>query len=164
MTTSESPRMHTAASTNQSTSLASASAYPSDDHGETMLSAYHKQALLRARIDIWLSRALAIGGFLMLVVSALTLPTGVSVSGIIVSLLIEVLAGILRREAKHSIKQMSMFFDRLRADKRLSEAVRQCELIEGKRLRDSVRATLALRLSEFAAHDAPARSDETESH
>jgi hypothetical protein len=126
---------------------------PSQDEGwrlvEDLITSYHRQALQEARIQFWFSIAAASIGF-GLIASAATIAAKSTVNEALLRALpgtvIEAVAALFFRQASEIRERATALYDRLRSDRKYSQAIMIVNSIEQPDLRSMVKARLALHI------------------
>jgi len=125
-----------------------------------LIDVYHRQGLNQARISFWVSITFAILGFLLIMSAgvagfqanrdanylSVSLPL---VSGTIV----EAVSALFFAQSNHSRKMMIEFFDKLRADRKLAEALKFAREVQTEPTASNLKAYLSLRFADINPPD-----------
>jgi hypothetical protein len=111
---------------------------------QALIETYHRQGLAQSKISFWFSIILGALGFSIIAYSVLTKSEAVSpyISGGVT----EAVSALLFAQTNQARKLMADFFERLRQDRRLEEALRLTNSIESAELRSSLQALVAMEL------------------
>jgi hypothetical protein len=122
-----------------------------------LLREYHAQGLGQAKISFRFSMVFATLGFAMIVYAVIADSVGFyhGSSGVplIAGAIVEAVGGLFFVQSNRAQKQMLQFFDRLRLDRRLEEALKIAETIPDDTLESRLKVMLALELSGGKASD-----------
>jgi hypothetical protein len=114
------------------------------------LSEYYSQILTQSRISFWFSLLFASIGFTIItwgVVSISTDDLNGSIITIISGTVVDSISALFFIQSKNAQKAMSLFFNKLRMDREVMEALNMCETISNEQLKDSTKVKLALHLA-----------------
>ncbi|MFN3780493.1 MAG: TRADD-N-associated membrane domain-containing protein [Brevundimonas aurantiaca] len=125
-----------------------------------LIEVYHKQGLNQATVSFWVSISFAIIGFLLIISAGVAgfqpsrntndlsvfLPL---VSGTIV----EAVSALFFAQSNHSRKMMIEFFDKLRADRKLAEALKFAREVQTEPTASNLKAYLSLRFADINPPD-----------
>jgi hypothetical protein len=116
-----------------------------------LLREYHAQGLGQAKVSFWFSMVFAMLGFALIVYAVLADSFG-SYDGstevpLIAGGIVDAVAGLFFVQSNRAQSQMREFFDRLRLDRRLKEALRIADSIPDDVLESRLKVLLALELS-----------------
>ena len=116
---------------------------------ETLVSSYHTQALGQARVQFWFSTAAATLGFGLIWYGAFTVASDISagLSKCVTGVVTDAVAYLFFRQASEIRQRATDLYDRLRRDRRGAESVAVVASIEDLRVRNTVRAQLALHMA-----------------
>jgi hypothetical protein len=111
---------------------------------QALLETYHSQGLSQSRISFWFSLLLGVLGFSVIVYGILTenRETSTYISGAVT----EAVAALFFTQSNQARKLMAEFFDKLRDDRRLEDALKLTDNIDEPRLKSSLQALLAMEL------------------
>lgn len=121
---------------------------------EVKVDEYHQQSIHQSKISFWFSLVLATLGFLVIATSVFTYSEKSGYVGVIAGTITESVAALFFYQTNRARSLMADFFDRLRADRKLVEALKLCEATTAPAIQDALRVRLALH---FAGID---KSDE----
>jgi len=116
---------------------------------ENLVQSYHKQALDQAKVQFWLSVAAAMIGFLWIIYSAISIDAAHigTILKILPGVVMDAVALLFFRQASETRQRATELYDRLRSDRKRSQAVALVESIEDKRVRSAVKAQISLHLA-----------------
>ncbi len=116
---------------------------------ESLVAAYHGQALSQARVQFWFSIFAATVGFGWILYSASdSQPTGLATTmRVIPGGIIDAVAYLFLKQASETRQRATELYDRLRKDRELSDSVVLVASIEDSKVRSAVRAQVALHMS-----------------
>jgi hypothetical protein len=112
---------------------------------------YHQQGLAQSRISFWFSLIFASLGFLLIAVSVIPSKDPVHQQtwiGIVSGTIIDAVSALFFVQSNRAREQMAAFFDKLRADQKLLDALRLCNEIADSELKSRLQTVLALSLSD----------------
>jgi TRADD-N domain-containing protein len=118
-----------------------------------LLSEYHAQGLTQSRTSFRVSLFFASLGFVVIAVAVVfaiadeTTNAGTTVS-LIAGAIVEAVAGLFFVQSNRAAELMTTFFDRLRADRKLRDALELAKSIDDSRLRSRLQTQLALSMAE----------------
>lgn len=108
---------------------------------------YHSQALEQANVLFWFSLAATVVGLILIIYTVIRGSNGDHSQLLFKALpgaMIEVLAGLIFKQAAAARNRATSFFDRLRADKRYKDVADLVESVGDRNVQDSVRAWVVL--------------------
>lgn len=108
---------------------------------------YHRQSIAQSRISFWFSLAFAGLGFLIIATSVFAYSDKAGYLGVIAGTIIDAIAALFFYQSNRARQLMAEFFDRLRTDRKLEEALRLCDEINDGKIRDALRVRLSLHFS-----------------
>ena len=114
---------------------------------------YHRQSIAQSRISFWFSLAFASLGFLIIATSVFTYSDKSGYLGVIAGTIIDAIAALFFYQSNRARQLMAEFFDRLRTDRKLEEALRLCGEIHDDQMRDALRVRLSLHFSGVGTTD-----------
>ncbi len=114
---------------------------------------YHQQSISQSKISFWFSLAFASVGFLIIATSVFTYSDKSGYLGIVAGTIIDVVAALFFRESNRARTSMAEFFDRLRADRKIEEALRLCDEISDKAMCDALRVKLSLHFADIGGSE-----------
>jgi hypothetical protein len=124
-----------------------------------LLKEYHAQGLAQSKVSFWFSVVFASIGFviiLMAILSALSNSKGDS-SGAVITLIsgvvIEAVSALFFVQSNKSRDLMSSFFDKLRSDRKLEEAITLANQIPDENLQSKVKMILSLNFAQVSTTD-----------
>lgn len=124
-----------------------------------LLKEYHAQGLAQSKVSFWFSVVFATIGFviiLMAILSALSNSKGDS-SGAVITLIsgvvIEAVSALFFVQSNKSRDLMSSFFDKLRSDRKLEEAITLANQIPDENLQSKVKMILSLNFAQVSTTD-----------
>ncbi|NEA32021.1 hypothetical protein [Streptomyces sp. SID13031] len=111
---------------------------------QALLETYHNQGLSQSRVSFGFSITLGVLGFAIIAYAVLTKSPeiGAYVSGVVT----EAVAALFFTQSNQSRELMARFFDKLRDDRRLEEALALADGISDSRLKSTLQALLAMQL------------------
>lgn len=131
----------------------------SGDKQFLLLKEYHAQGLAQSKVSFWFSVVFASIGFviiLMAILSALNNSKGDS-SGAIITLIsgvvIEAVSALFFVQSNKSRDLMSSFFDKLRSDRKLEEAISLANQIPDENLQSKIKMILSLNFAQVSTTD-----------
>ena len=118
-----------------------------------LLTEYHAQGLAQSKTSFRVSLFFAGLGFVVIAVAVVFAITGgTTTAGTTVSLvagaIVESVAGLFFVQSNRAAELMTTFFDRLRADRKLRDALELAKSIEDPRLRSRLQTQIALSMAE----------------
>ena len=116
---------------------------------EQLVNNYHEQALNQARVQFWFSVIAATIGFCWILYTGASIQPEkwVTASKTFPGVVMDAVAFLFFKQAAETRQRATELYDRLRGDKKLSEASAIVASIEDARLRGAVKAQLALHMS-----------------
>lgn len=129
-----------------------------DERTETLLKEYHDQGLGQSRYAFLFSVVFASLGFVLIaatVIVAVTTGThtGANAVAIISGAIVEAVSGLFFVQGNKTRIVMTTFFDKLRQDRSLEEALRLSDAIPDPLIKSRLKTVLSLRLANAAASD-----------
>lgn len=124
------------------------------DNSDTIINKYHNQSLIQSHISFWFSIICAGLGFLIIISSVFIYDNNASYPGIVAGAIIDAVSALVFYQSNKARKQMTEFFDKLRTDKKFIEALRMCECIEDKKIKDELRVKLSLHFAGYKSSNA----------
>lgn len=117
-----------------------------------VLSEYHAQGLAQSKTSFRVSLFFASLGFVVIAVAVVfAIADGTTTAGSTVSLIagviVESVAGLFFVQSNRATELMTTFFDRLRADRKLRDALALAKSIEDSRLKSRLQTQLALSMA-----------------
>lgn len=125
-----------------------------------LMSKYHTQGLTQSRVSFIFSIGFAAVGFILIAVALLTTDPdkaitdqSIPIAGVTSSIVIEAVASLFFVQSNRARQIMVEFFDRLRADRRLEEALQLADEMPDPTLRARMMLVLGLSLAERQVTD-----------
>jgi hypothetical protein len=121
-----------------------------DAASEALLHRYHAQGLAQSQISFWFSITFAALGFGIIAfgaTSAFLVPNTDAIRSavpIVSGVIIDAVSGLFFVQSNRARQLMSDFFDKLRADNKLSEALRLADEITDQKVASNLRAYLSM--------------------
>jgi hypothetical protein len=116
---------------------------------------YHQQCLAQSRMSFWFSLIFASLGFLIISASVIAAVSNRAATAqpqpifaLVAGTIIDAVSALFFVQSNKARKQMAEFFDKLRADQKLQDALDLCSKIPDPALQKKVRSVLAPTLSE----------------
>jgi Cyanobacterial TRADD-N associated 2-Transmembrane domain len=112
---------------------------------------YHQQGLAQSRISFWFSLIFASLGFVLIAVSVIPskdVQHQQTWIGMVSGTIIDAVSALFFVQSNRAREQMAAFFDKLRADQKLLDALQLCRNIGDVDLRNRLQTVLALSLSD----------------
>lgn len=126
-----------------------------DERQFKLMEQYHEQGLAQSQAGFWFSLVMASVGFLVIVVAFLTADEGVNLTRqgrsfltLLSGAVVEAVASLFFVQSNRARRLMVQFFDRLRVDRKLFEALVLAEAVHDSQLRSNLQVMLALSLAE----------------
>jgi len=117
----------------------------------TLLSEYHAQGLAQSKISFWFSLVFASIGFIVIIVTLLTMDRSVAVTeqgktfvGLIAGTIIEAVSALFFVQSNKARHLMVEFFDRLRTDRKFDESLKIAETIPDQEVQSRLKVLLSL--------------------
>jgi len=104
---------------------------------------YHQQVLMQSRFSFWFSLIIATLGFLIIALSLFKLDN-IEYIGIVSGSILEAVAGLFFYQSNRVRASMMSFFDKLRSDNKINDALELCNSIEDKEMKNQLKVKLAL--------------------
>jgi hypothetical protein len=129
-----------------------------DQRTEALLKEYHAQGLAQSRVAFLFSIIFASLGFLLIAATvvaavALNTHTGANTVALISSAIVEAVSGLFFVQSNRARVLMTAFFDKLRQDRSLEEALKLSESVPDPLINSRLKTVLSLRLANAAASD-----------
>jgi hypothetical protein len=105
---------------------------------------YHQQSISQCRISFWFSLIFAAFGFLIITTSVFTYTDKSGYIGIVAGAIIDAVSALFFVQSNKARQLMSEFFDRLRQDRKLEEALKLCESVDDTFFRNALKVKLSL--------------------
>jgi hypothetical protein len=125
-----------------------------------LLRQYHSQGLEQSKISFWFSLIFAALGFVVIITATFTMESGVQLTAqgrafitLLAGTIIDAVAALFFVQSNKARELMTNFFDRLRADRKLEEALNLCREIKDKNIQSKVQTLLTLRFTEIQIND-----------
>jgi hypothetical protein len=112
---------------------------------------YHQQGLAQSRISFWFSLLFASLGFILIAVSVLPSKSASHEQtwvGIVSGTVIDAVSALFFVQSNRAREQMAAFFDKLRTDQKMLDALRLCNEVADSELKNRLQTVLALSLSD----------------
>jgi hypothetical protein len=126
-----------------------------EDRQYALLREYHAQSLAQSKVSFWFSLVFASLGFVVIVSGLLLVDRnsdlasqGATIFSLISGTIVEAVSGLFFVQSNKSRELMGDFFNRLRVDRKLDEALRLVSGMGDGHLRSKTEALLALHFSE----------------
>jgi Na+/melibiose symporter-like transporter len=113
------------------------------------LSNYYRQTLLQSQISFWFSLIFASLGFLLIILASVSHATNSldkTVISIISGVVIDAISALFFVQSNNAKKAVTTFFEKLRKDKQIHDAIKICESIEDIKIKDKLKVNLSLSL------------------
>ena len=113
------------------------------------LSNYYKQTLLQSQISFWFSLIFASLGFLLIILASVFHATNSldkTIISIISGVVIDAISALFFVQSNNAKKAVTTFFEKLRKDKQIHDAIKICESIEDIKIKDKLKVNLSLSL------------------
>jgi hypothetical protein len=116
---------------------------------EKLINDYHEQALSQSRFQFWFSTVAATVGFGLIIYFGFTIRAENlrTVFNILPGAVIDVVSLLFFRQAAETRKRATDLYDRLRADKQISECINLVGSIEDIKIKSATKAQIALHMS-----------------
>lgn len=125
-----------------------------------LLEKYHNQVLMHSNFSFWFSMVFASLGFMMILTSMYSLvksgsflDQGPAIMKIISGTIIDSVSALLIVQSNKMRKSMTVFFDKLRSDRKLEETLKLIETIKEPELQDRLKIVIALEFVEINKKD-----------
>lgn len=130
----------------------------SEDKKFILFKEYHAQSLAQSRISFWFSIVFASIGFFIIVISILTAiylenNTVGSIISLISGIVMEAVSALFFVQSNKSRELMSSFFDKLRTDRKLEDAIILANQIPDEQLQSKIKVILSLNFAEVTTTD-----------
>lgn len=127
-------------------------AQPEEAAVEGLVAAYHEQALDQAKIQFWFSVVAATVGFVWILYTGSQIDTAhvVTATKTLPGVAIDAVAFLFFKQAAETRQRATELYDRLRNDKKITEAVLVVASIEDLKVRSAVKAQIALHMAGLA--------------
>jgi hypothetical protein len=143
----------TVAKTKQKDSIKNSATQGPGDKQFSLLSEYHSQGLAQSRISFWFSLVFAGLGFAVIVTALLTMSNDVKLTdqtkpfiSVVSGIITEAVSALFFVQSNKARALMIEFFDKLRADRKLEEALRLANDLPDAIMQSRLRILLALNL------------------
>lgn len=113
----------------------------------TKVDEYHRQSIAQSRVSFWFSLIFASLGFLLIASSVFAYSEKTGYLGVVAGTVIDAVAALFFYQSNRARKLMADFFDRLRADRKIEEALKLCDAIDDEVIQNGLRTKLALHFS-----------------
>jgi hypothetical protein len=113
------------------------------------LSNYYKQTLFQSQTSFWFSLIFASIGFLLIILASILHVTNSldkTVITIVSGVVIEAISALFFVQSNNAKKAVTNFFEKLRKDKQIQDAIKISESIEDKTIKDKLKVKLSLSL------------------
>jgi hypothetical protein len=123
---------------------------------ELLMRRYHDQSLRQSTYSFWFSLIFAAAGFSLITVAVLQTDTDVTAKttlSMISGVVIESVSALFFVQSNKARQLMITFFDKLRADRKLEEALRMASDLPDQVLRSRLQVVLALNFAETNVPD-----------
>lgn len=113
------------------------------------LSSYYKQTLYQSQISFWFSLIFASLGFLLIILASVLHATNSldkTIISIISGVVIDAISALFFVQSNNAKKAVTTFFEKLRKDKQIHDAIKISESIEDTKLKDKLKVNLSLSL------------------
>jgi hypothetical protein len=120
------------------------------------LSNYYKQTLYQSQISFWVSLIFASIGFALIIVASVIHVAGAwdkTVISIVSGVIIDAIAALFFVQSNNAQKAVGTFFEKLRKDKQIHDAIKMSETIENADLKDNLKVKISLSLLGIANSD-----------
>ena len=124
----------------------------------SLMQQYHSQGLVQAKISFWFSLVFASLGFLVIVVSLLTMEKDVALTaqaktfvGLVAGTIIDAVSALFFAQSNKARHLMTEFFDKLRIDRKFEESLQMCEKISDPLIQSRLKVLMALNFAEVSS-------------
>ncbi len=124
----------------------------SDEKRFLLLAQYHSASLSQSKTSFWFSLIFAAIGFLVIIMPVVRNTGDVQVVNLVSGAVIEAVAGLFFVQSNRARKLMVEFFDRLRADRKLENALEMANRTDDEVLRAKLKALIALEFAGIRAN------------
>lgn len=121
---------------------------------------YHAQGLAQSKISFWFSLVFASIGFAVIVSAAFTLQPGVKITEqgqtlttLVAGTVIDAVSALFFVQSNKARQLMVAFFDRLRSDRKLDEALRLAQAVDDPTLKNRLQTVLAVHFADVKPTD-----------
>lgn len=125
-----------------------------------LLSQYHSQGLDQSKISFWFSLIFAALGFSVIITAVFAMDRSVQFTSqgqtfitLLAGTIIDIVSTLFFVQSNKARELMSKFFDKLRADRKLEEALKLCQEIQDGNIRARLQTLLALKFAEVQFND-----------
>jgi hypothetical protein len=125
-----------------------------------LLGRYHEQGIQQSRISFWFSLIFASIGFAVIISSVLAIDRGASLTQqgrawitLVSGTIVEAVSALFFVQSNRARRLMADFFERLRSDRKLEEALSLAKGVSDKPLKSRLQAVISLRLADVALDD-----------
>lgn len=125
-----------------------------------LLKQYHSQGLAQSRISFWFSLIFAALGFIVIVISILTVDQTKSfwsqpssIISLISGTIIDAVSALFFVQSSKSRELMSTFFDKLRTDRKIEESLKLADGITDELLKSKLKMILSLHFAEIVTSE-----------
>jgi len=123
-----------------------------DEKRFLLLAQYHSASLSQSKISFWFSLVFAAIGFLVIIMPVIRNTGDVQVLNLVSGAVIEAVAGLFFVQSNRARQLMVDFFDRLRADRKLENALELADKTDDEVLRGRLKALIALEFAGIRAN------------
>ena len=130
------------------------------DRQYSLFQQYHSQGLAQAKISFWFSLVFASLGFLVIIVTLLTMNRSVALAeqgptfvGLVSGTIIDAVAALFFVQSNKARHLMTEFFDKLRADRKFEESLHMSERIPDPGAQSRLKIMLALNFADVTPSD-----------
>jgi hypothetical protein len=131
---------------------------PEEDRRYGLLREYHAQSLVQSRVSFWFSIIFAGLGFLVIVAALLLLHPSGGIDqqwsagfGVAAGTIVESVAGLFFVQSSRKQKLMAEFFDKLRIDRKLEEALFLIDKMDNAEVKSRTQALLIIHFAGLEA-------------
>ncbi|XOF33525.1 MAG: TRADD-N-associated membrane domain-containing protein [Candidatus Electrothrix sp. YB6] len=126
----------------------------------SLMQQYHSQGLAQAKISFWFSLVFASLGFIVIIVSLLTMDNQIALTsqgktfvGLISGTIIDAVSALFFVQSNKARHLMTEFFDKLRVDRRFEESLQICERIPDQITQSRLKVLMALNFAEVSSSE-----------
>ena len=130
----------------------------------SLMQQYHTQGLAQAKISFWLSLVFASLGFIVIVVSLLTMDKDLALTaqgktfvGLVAGTIIDAVSALFFVQSNKARHLMTEFFDKLRVDRKFEESLQMCERIPDPVVQSRLKVLMALNFAEVSSPESVLR-------
>lgn len=105
---------------------------------------YSQQIFIQTRFSFWFSLISASIGFILITLSLFKMQGDMSYTGTLSGIVLESVAGLFFYQSNRTQKAMIDFFEKLRNDNRVKDALELCNSIEDVEMKNQLKSKLAL--------------------